>query len=304
MRARGLEPPRAFARRDLNPPRLPIPPRPRVPNDNRAGTTEPVSDDDQLPEGATGPQPERGEPQLADPRLRDLTFRDWKAILLRSAQAGERRRDHGHRRDARLLRLPRDPGCAPDRGRRLQPHGRAGHDRVDDRPPHRSRSGRGAPAHRGKPRPRDGEQERRGRPHRPRLPARPLDGDGRHERPHPRPQPRLRPRGDEELHQAAPDRAHHARLPAARLRALLRAPRDGPGHLGGAGRGSGPRGRVRLDLVDGRVADPPPGAPLSSSPPSSTSGRTSPTRAGASSRPARSSPSPSGSSPRASSPCT
>ena len=49
-----------------------------------------MSDDDQLPEGATGPQPERGEPQLADPRLRDLTFRDWKAILLRSAkQANE-----------------------------------------------------------------------------------------------------------------------------------------------------------------------------------------------------------------------
>ena len=49
-----------------------------------------MSDDDRLPEGATGPQPERGEPQLADPRLRDLTFRDWKAILLRSAkQANE-----------------------------------------------------------------------------------------------------------------------------------------------------------------------------------------------------------------------
>jgi membrane protein len=45
-----------------------------------------VSDDDRLPEGATGPQPERGEPQLADPRLRDLTFRDWKAILLRAGK--------------------------------------------------------------------------------------------------------------------------------------------------------------------------------------------------------------------------
>ena len=38
------------------------------------------------PKAPTGPQPERGEPQLADPRLRDLTFRDWKAILLRSAK--------------------------------------------------------------------------------------------------------------------------------------------------------------------------------------------------------------------------
>ena len=45
-----------------------------------------MSDDDQLPEGATSPQPERGEPQLADPRLRDLTFRDWKAILVRSGK--------------------------------------------------------------------------------------------------------------------------------------------------------------------------------------------------------------------------
>ena len=45
-----------------------------------------MSDDDRLPEGATGPQPERGEPQLADPRLRDLTFRDWKAILLRAGK--------------------------------------------------------------------------------------------------------------------------------------------------------------------------------------------------------------------------
>lgn len=45
-----------------------------------------MSDDDRLPEGATSPQPERGEPQLADPRLRDLTFRDWKAILLRSGK--------------------------------------------------------------------------------------------------------------------------------------------------------------------------------------------------------------------------
>ena len=45
-----------------------------------------MSDDNRLPEGATGPQPERGEPKLADPRLRDLTFRDWKAILLRSGK--------------------------------------------------------------------------------------------------------------------------------------------------------------------------------------------------------------------------
>lgn len=45
-----------------------------------------MSDGNRLPEGATGPQPERGELKLADPRLRDLTFRDWKAILLRSGK--------------------------------------------------------------------------------------------------------------------------------------------------------------------------------------------------------------------------
>ena len=39
-----------------------------------------------LPEGATPPQPEHGEPHLADPRLRDLTFRDWKAIVLRAVK--------------------------------------------------------------------------------------------------------------------------------------------------------------------------------------------------------------------------
>lgn len=43
-----------------------------------------MSEDDQLPEDAPRPQPEHGEPRLADPRLRDLTFRDWKAILLRA----------------------------------------------------------------------------------------------------------------------------------------------------------------------------------------------------------------------------
>jgi membrane protein len=45
-----------------------------------------VNGNERLPEGATGPQPERAEPQLPDPRLRDLTFRDWKAILLRAVK--------------------------------------------------------------------------------------------------------------------------------------------------------------------------------------------------------------------------
>jgi membrane protein len=38
-------------------------------------------------EGPTpGPQPERREPQVDDPRLRDLTFADWKAIVIRAGK--------------------------------------------------------------------------------------------------------------------------------------------------------------------------------------------------------------------------
>ncbi|HXV56613.1 MAG TPA: YihY/virulence factor BrkB family protein [Gaiellaceae bacterium] len=40
----------------------------------------------ELPDGATPPQPERGEARLADPRLRDLSFRDWRAILVRGGR--------------------------------------------------------------------------------------------------------------------------------------------------------------------------------------------------------------------------
>jgi hypothetical protein len=34
--------------------------------------------------GAPGPQPERREPSVPDPGLRDLTFADWKAIVTRA----------------------------------------------------------------------------------------------------------------------------------------------------------------------------------------------------------------------------
>src|SRR6185437_8558342 len=33
--------------------------------------------------GAPGPQPERREPKVPDPGLRDLTFADWKAVVIR-----------------------------------------------------------------------------------------------------------------------------------------------------------------------------------------------------------------------------
>lgn len=39
-----------------------------------------------LPEGATSPQPERSLPRLRDPRLRDLSVREWRAILLRGGK--------------------------------------------------------------------------------------------------------------------------------------------------------------------------------------------------------------------------
>lgn len=39
-----------------------------------------------LPTGATPPQPEREEARLADPGLRDLSFRDWRAIVVRGVK--------------------------------------------------------------------------------------------------------------------------------------------------------------------------------------------------------------------------
>src|SRR5919106_156694 len=39
-----------------------------------------------LPEGATAPQPERDEPKLRDPGIRDLSRRDWKAVLVRAVK--------------------------------------------------------------------------------------------------------------------------------------------------------------------------------------------------------------------------
>jgi membrane protein len=36
---------------------------------------------------APGPQPERHEPKVSDPGLRDLTFADWKAIVIRGAKS-------------------------------------------------------------------------------------------------------------------------------------------------------------------------------------------------------------------------
>jgi membrane protein len=52
----------------------------------RRETARPEPDEAPL-EGATpGPQPERREPQVDDPRLRDLTFADWKAIAIRAGK--------------------------------------------------------------------------------------------------------------------------------------------------------------------------------------------------------------------------
>ena len=45
----------------------------------------PLPDEVLLDEEPT-PQPERGEPRLEDPRLRDLSFRDWRAIVVRAGK--------------------------------------------------------------------------------------------------------------------------------------------------------------------------------------------------------------------------
>jgi membrane protein len=43
-------------------------------------------EDSPLGEGGLEPQPERHEPSLPDPRLRDLSFADWKAIVVRAGK--------------------------------------------------------------------------------------------------------------------------------------------------------------------------------------------------------------------------
>ena len=46
----------------------------------RAGLTRPAE------RASSGPEPERREPSVPDPRLRDFTFADWKAILVRAGR--------------------------------------------------------------------------------------------------------------------------------------------------------------------------------------------------------------------------
>ena len=102
MRARGLEPPRAFAQRDLNPSRLPVPPRPRgktiavgkrrsvkILSRKRAaapGGPQVREDSPEATSDVPTPQPERHEPELRDPGLTDLSMRDYKAALIRAAK--------------------------------------------------------------------------------------------------------------------------------------------------------------------------------------------------------------------------
>ena len=51
----------------------------------REGQERPEPDEVDLREGPA-PQPEHAEPKVGDPRLRDLTLADWKAILTRAAK--------------------------------------------------------------------------------------------------------------------------------------------------------------------------------------------------------------------------
>ena len=55
--------------------------------DTRADSERPVPDEAPLgDEPGPSPQPERREPKLADPRLRDFTFADYRAILIRAGK--------------------------------------------------------------------------------------------------------------------------------------------------------------------------------------------------------------------------
>ena len=51
------------------------------------GSGRPVPDEAPLADGEQAtPQPERREPKLSNPRLRDLSFRDWRAIFTRAGK--------------------------------------------------------------------------------------------------------------------------------------------------------------------------------------------------------------------------
>ena len=52
----------------------------------RSGLTRPPRRARELEGSTPGPQPERGERRVDDPRLRDLTFADWKAVVIRAGK--------------------------------------------------------------------------------------------------------------------------------------------------------------------------------------------------------------------------
>jgi membrane protein len=53
---------------------------------SRRSAPRPEPDEAPLDEGQPGPQPERHEPRLEDPGLRDLSFKDYKAIVKRAGK--------------------------------------------------------------------------------------------------------------------------------------------------------------------------------------------------------------------------
>jgi len=52
----------------------------------RSGLTRPPRRARALEGSTPGPQPKRGERRVDDPRLRDLTFADWKAVVIRAGK--------------------------------------------------------------------------------------------------------------------------------------------------------------------------------------------------------------------------
>ena len=71
MRARGLEPPRAFTQRDLNPPRLPVPPRPRGSRIERAGYAAGMDDEREQRERESRREPDTKYAEQRDPEERE-----------------------------------------------------------------------------------------------------------------------------------------------------------------------------------------------------------------------------------------
>jgi hypothetical protein len=106
MRARGVEPPRAEAHRDLNPARLPVPPRPRRYKDRAHGYAVLVSDD----------QPSFVDPGYTEPEVaRDPAERERESALTDDTRYARELEAEEAARHAAAERLKEEPPLEPPR---------------------------------------------------------------------------------------------------------------------------------------------------------------------------------------------